>query len=421
MGEKAQSLHIVLFPLMAAGHMIPTLDIAKLLTSRNFPSKKAGLPEGVENFDQLISQEMSVKFLKAMELLQESLENFIEKLVFEGINYFAACVAHSMYKYKPQELISSNNDEDEFVVPHLPHEIKLMRSQLPEFAADEGNNEWEKILDRAYKAEENNFGAIMNSFYELEKDYADYYRNVLGKRAWEIGPVSLCNRENEAKFQRGNKSCSIDEHECLKWLDSKKPNSVIYLCFGSMVQVATSQLHEIALGLEASEHDFIWVVKSNTCGEWLPQGFEKRVEEKGLIIRGWAPQVLILDHYAIGAFVTHCGWNSILEAISSGTPMVTWPAFAEQFYNEKLVVQILNIGIAVGAKRWTRILEFDVTRKDLEVAIRRVMVGPEALEIRCRVKKIKEMAKKAIEIGGSSHCNLDSLLHELTIHNEGKR
>ncbi|KAL2905184.1 Scopoletin glucosyltransferase, partial [Bienertia sinuspersici] len=83
--------------------------------------------------------------------------------------------------------------------------------------------------------------------------------------------------------------------------------------------------------------EFIWVVKNRKSKEWLPTGFKQRIGEKGLLIRGWAPQVLILEHEAIGAFVTHCGWNWTLEAISAGVPMITWPIFAEQFYNEKLV------------------------------------------------------------------------------------
>ena len=72
---------------------------------------------------------------------------------------------------------------------------------------------------------------------------------------------------------------------------------------------------------------------------------------KGLIIRGWAPQVLILDHEAVGGFMTHCGWNSTIESIAAGVPMVTWPLYAEQFCNEKLVKDVLKIGVDVGRKR----------------------------------------------------------------------
>jgi len=131
------------------------------------------------------------------------------------------------------------------------------------------------------------YGVVVNNFYELEKVYADHSRNVLGRKAWHIGPLSLCNKDNEEKAHRG-KEASIDEHECLKWLDTKKPNSVVYLCFGSAVKLSDSQLREIAMGLEASGQQFIWVAgktKEQKGEKWLPEGFEKRMEIKGLIVR----------------------------------------------------------------------------------------------------------------------------------------
>ncbi|KAJ8572380.1 hypothetical protein K7X08_008891 [Anisodus acutangulus] len=117
-------------------------------------------------------------------------------------------------------------------------------------------------------------------------------------------------------------------------------------------------MRDLAMGIEDSEQEFIWVVREGKIEqeneEWLPEGFDERRKEKGLIIRGWAPQVLILDHKAIGAFVTHCGWNSTLEGISAGVPMVTWPVFAEQFFNEKLVTEVLRIGVGVGSVKWQK-------------------------------------------------------------------
>ncbi|KNA10627.1 hypothetical protein SOVF_142620 [Spinacia oleracea] len=483
MAGEPQRLHIMLFPFMAAGHMIPTLDIAKMFaaqqvkttivtTPRNspfftkpletyknigppidieiipFPCHLGGIPEGIENFDQFTSDEMVVKFLKATYMLQESLEQVMEKckpdclvadlllpfatdvaakfniprLVFFGTNNFAQCVIYSIMKYKPYEAVSS--DDEEFVIPNLPHEIKLTKFQLPEMMREQGDKqmtiELMEVFGRALAAEQKSYGVIMNSFYELEPEYVDCYNKVSGRKIWNIGPVSLCNRENEAKFQRGIKS-SIDEYDCLQWLDSKKPKSVVYICFGSLAEISNSQLREIAMGLEASEQDFIWAIKrkneNEKNDEWLPHEFEKRMEGKGLIIRGWAPQVLILDHEATGAFVTHCGWNSTLEGISSGVPMVTWPAFADQFYNEKLVIQILKTGIAVGAKESSRTVDAKVKHEDINKAITRVMVGQEALELRIKANKLKDLARKAVEVGGSSYCHMRSLIQELSSYN----
>ncbi|XP_050363751.1 UDP-glucose flavonoid 3-O-glucosyltransferase 7-like [Argentina anserina] len=183
-----------------------------------------------------------------------------------------------------------------------------------------------------------------------------------------------------------------------------------------------TELLEIALGLEASGQDFIWVLKNEKkdVEEWLPEGFEKRMEGKGMIIRDWAPQVLILEHEAIVAFVTHCEWNSILEEVSAGVPMITWPLFGEQFYNEKLVPEILRIGIPVGsAKRVSSFLDVNVekeasVRRDaIEEAVTRIMVGHEVVNMRRRVEKLGEKAMRAVEDGGASYSDLTSLVEEL--------
>ncbi|KAG5526436.1 hypothetical protein RHGRI_032640 [Rhododendron griersonianum] len=410
----------------------------------DFPAAAAGLPEGCESLDQITSDDMIPNFAKATALLQDPLERILDevrpdclvadmffpwateaaaklgipRLVFHGTSFFALCALENMRLYKPHKEVSS--DDEPFFVPDLPHQIKLTKMQLSEHERSESETarEFARIAASMEESELLSYGAIFNSFYELEPEYADYYRDVLKRRAWHIGPVSLCNREIEDKAQRG-KEASIDEHECLKWLDSKKPNSVIYICFGSVAKFDASQLYEIAMGLESSGQQFIWVVRTgeneNESEEWLPEGFEERMKDKGLIIRGWAPQVLILGHDAVGGFVTHCGWNSTVEGVSAGVPMVTWPVFAEQFYNEKLVTELLRIGVSVGALKWNSFtVSSGVMREQIGKAVRRVMVGKDAEEMRNRAKEFKEVAMKAVEEGGSSHTNLNDLIHELS-------
>ncbi|KAF2321090.1 hypothetical protein GH714_033787 [Hevea brasiliensis] len=412
-----------------------------------FPSVEAGLPEGCENVDSITPHEnggihLIKNFLQATSMLQEPLEKLLQechpdclvadmffpwatdaaakfgipRLVFHGTSFFSLCTRDCINQYQPHKKVSS--DSEPFLVPYLPGEIKLTRKQLPETERQEDETDLTKLVKASIESESKSFGVLVNSFYELEPAYADYYRKVLGRRAWHIGPVSLCNRGIEDKAQRGKES-SIGEHECSKWLDSKKPNSVIYICFGSVANFTASQLVEIAIALEASRQQFIWVVrreKNNQEDEeqWLPEGFEERMEGKGLIIRGWAPQVLILDHEAIGGFVTHCGWNSTLEGITAGKPMVTWPVSAEQFYNEKLVIEVLKIGIGVGVKEWVKWHGDHVESKAIEKAITRIMVGQEAEEMRSRSKKLGEMARQAVEEGGSSYSDFNALVEELS-------
>ncbi|KAH7575285.1 hypothetical protein ACOSP7_005215 [Xanthoceras sorbifolium] len=487
MSSEIPQLHIFFFPFMAHGHMIPIADMAKLFGTRGvktslittpsnaplfsktiqrskdlgiqmdlkiikFPYVEAGLPEGCENVDAITtgvtttSKDMAIKFLKATAMLKEPLEQLlreckpdclvadvffpwatdaaakfgIPRLVFHGINFFSLCTTACMTIYEPHKQVSS--DAEPFVVPGLPGDIKLTRKQLPDFMKSNEETDFTKMLKDSKEAELNSYGVVVNSFYELEPAYADYYRNVLGRRAWHIGPLSLCNKNVEDKAFRG-KQASIDENECLKWLNSKKPNSVVYICFGSVANFNSDQLMEIAIGLEASEQEFIWVVRKDKKDQeekedWLPEGFEKRMEGKGLIIRGWAPQVLILEHEAVGGFVTHCGWNSTLEGVTAGVPMVAWPISAEQFYNEKLVTQVLKIGVSVGVQQWARLVELvgDFVKRDaIEKAVKEVMVGDRAEEMRSRAKELGEMARRAVEKEGSSYSDFNALLEELSL------
>ncbi|KAL2939353.1 Scopoletin glucosyltransferase [Bienertia sinuspersici] len=453
--SSTQELHVVFFPFMAHGHMIPNLHTAKLFAARKgikatiittplnvatfnksiedgdgnisievfrFPAQEVGLPEGFENLEQVLEPKLLYKFFKAAQMLQQQLEQYLEdvrpnclvadmffpwatesaakfnipRLVFHGFCSFSLCALHIVRLHEPFKNVTS--DEELFVVPLLPDEIQFTRLQIPGELQTDEENEYKKRMRRLRESEIESYGVIFNSFYELEPQYADFYREQLGSRAWSIGPVSLSNRIQK-KSQTGKRG-SINEDKCLQWLDSKKPNSVIYISFGSTASFIAPQLNEIAMALEASEQDFIWVVKNDDNGkseDWLPTGFEQRTVGKGLIFRGWAPQVLVLEHEAIGAFVTHCGWNSTVEAISAGVPMVTWPIFAEQFYNEKLVTHILKTGIPVGAKKWNRTpsIEEMVKKEAIEKALREIMVGNEANERRVRAKKLKEMAQNA--------------------------
>eukprot|EP00268_Persea_americana_P049914 TRINITY_DN5392_c0_g1_i1.p1 TRINITY_DN5392_c0_g1~~TRINITY_DN5392_c0_g1_i1.p1 ORF type:complete len:228 (-),score=50.92 TRINITY_DN5392_c0_g1_i1:11-694(-) len=225
--------------------------------------------------------------------------------------------------------------------------------------------------------------------------------------------------------ERGKKAF-IDPTQCTDWLGSREPGSVLYVCFGSLCQLSGAQLMEIAVALEASGRPFIWVVKNTDRmeEEWTPDGFEERMKGKGLIIRGWAPQVVILNHPAVGGFVTHCGWNSVLEGVSAGVPMVTWPMFAEQFYNEKLITRVLRTGVEVGTKVWARSKETRpmMKREVIERAVAQLMGGgDDADERRRRARELGEKAKKAVENGGSSYMDLDRLIEDLKLYShQGK-
>ncbi|KAL5705640.1 hypothetical protein ACHQM5_023918 [Ranunculus cassubicifolius] len=480
MGSETHQLHIFFFPFMAHGHIIPMIDIARLFATRGtkstiittplnalhfretidrdkqsgldiqiqtipFPSKEVGLPEGCEDQGSVPTPELMPNFFQAIDLLEPPFEKLLEeirpdcvvgdmfltwttdvskkfgipRLVFHGKCYFPLCVSENIKRLSPHEKVRS--DSETFVVPGLPDKIEMTRSEMPK--RDAAKNRFAEMQAKVAETEVTSYGVLVNSFYEMEPAYAEYYKKDMGRRAWNIGPVSLYNRNFINKAHRGKKA-AIDEHVCLNWLDRKEPNSVLYISFGSIFRIGAAQLVEIAKGLEASKVSFIWVIRTRddekeSC---LPEGFEQKIEGKGLIIKGWAPQVLILDHPSVGGFMTHCGWNSTFEGISAGMPLITWPQFAEQFHNEKLVTQVLKIGIGTGNKVWSSWMEPEdvcVTKEKVEEVVTQLMGnGEESEERRHRAKELGEMAKKAVEEGGSSYNELTALIEELRTHSQ---
>lgn len=474
MGSSSEqhSLHIFFFPFLAYGHIIPIVDMAKLFAEKgvkatiistpgsapfiskaigkaktdnqiqiqtiNISSGEVGLPYDLENTDSITNPYLTESFFLATSLLQEPLEQLLHKqrpncvvadmffpwatdsatkfgiprLVFHGTSLFSLCASTCMQYIDPNNDVSS--DSESLTIPNLPGEIKIARTSLMSYGMGDQTG-MIKLLREAKESELRSHGVVVNTFYALEKDYADLYSKVLGRKAWHIGPLSLCNKDVEEKAHRG-KEASVNEYECLKWLDTKKPNSVVYVCFGSTTQLPDSRLREIAIGLEASGQQFIWVVRKSKEDEleWLPDGFERRMQGKGIIIRGWAPQVLILEHKATAAFVTHCGWNSTLESVTAGVPMVTWPIFADQFFNEKLVTEVLKIGVPVGAKKWHKLEGDSVSWDAVEKAVKRIMTGEAAIVMRNSAKNLSKQARLAMEEGGSSDSDLIALIEELS-------
>ncbi|KAI3516177.1 hypothetical protein L1887_15091 [Cichorium endivia] len=475
-------LHFLIIPLMSPGHYIPTIDMAKLLAQHGvkvtivttpvnalrfgsildqavqsglpirflefpLPTAEFGLPEGCESLDDLPSLTLVKELFLAQSSLQQEVEQYFEssnpkpscilsasfllwpaetakkfqipRIIFDGMNCFTQMCNHVLYLTKIYESVG---ESESFVVPGLPDRIELTRSQLP-FAFNPGSKDVRDFHEKLRVSESEAYGIVINSFQELEQGYADEYQKIKEDKAWCVGPLSLCYKDVSEKAVRGNKP-SINRTDCLKWLDSQDNGSVIYACLGSISRVEPDQLVELALALESSNKPFIWVVragpKTPKIENWIDaDGFEERTKERGLLIRGWAPQLLILSHPAIGGFLTHCGWNSTLEGVCAGVPMVTWPQFQEQFYNEKLVVQVLRIGVSVGAQNvvhWDEEEKSGVQVKceELRKGIKMVMEeGKEGEERRKRAKELSKMAHKAIEEGGSSQINMTRLIEDI--------
>jgi hypothetical protein len=211
-------------------------------------------------------------------------------------------------------------------------------------------------------------------------------------------------------------------HECVRWLDTQPPASVVFLCFGSGGFFTAPRAHEVARGLERSGHRFLWVLRGVPApGTWsptdadlaqlLPEGFVERTRDRGLVWPTTAPQKEILAHVAVGGFVTHCGWNSILESLWFGVPMAPWPLYAEQHLNAFALVAGMGVAVAMEVDR--RRDNF-VEAAELERAVKELMGGgTEGRKVREKAAEMQAACRKAVEDGGSSTAALSKLWNDI--------
>ncbi|GLJ07815.1 hypothetical protein SUGI_0074580 [Cryptomeria japonica] len=261
-------------------------------------------------------------------------------------------------------------------------------------------------------------GLIFNTFEELEPAYVQHLRNLTGKPVWAIGPMLPPNYFNGAVCVRGKKA-DVAVDELVQWLDSQSESSVVYVSFGSQIFFTEQQIKALARGLEASLQPFIWAIKvtpsietATSCNadlarEYLPEGFLERTKDRGVIIWGWAPQLLILSHPSVGALMSHCGWNSTLESITLGVPTVGWPMFGDQFFNLRLLAEL-----GMGIQFCEHIPGIPEEEKVKEV-LRLVLCDVKGNEMRARGQKLKKMARKAVEEGGSSKADVQAFASEM--------
>ncbi|GLJ36107.1 hypothetical protein SUGI_0724340 [Cryptomeria japonica] len=400
MAESTESKHFVLFPFMAPGHFIPFLSLAKLLTSQGLtvsfltttasaPKLQSqalgssirivplslppipGLPPGCESTDVLPHTEGKLLFISSHNLSQpfedwleqvmaetsqkpaciisdvflpwtaQSASKFgILRVVFHTTGAMAASLLQFLFTNPVSEIIS---DRQIIEIRDLCINVDLKRSELPQMLRSEMFFSPHPVLPALQQGyglgKESCAATLVNTFDELEAEYMKYLEESTGKPAWGVAsPLH--------KPQQG-----IDnDSECIRWLDTQNENSVLYISFGSQGFLSEGQINALARGIAASNQPFIWTIKDpvggqvNSCN-FLPEGFIESTRDRGMLIHGWVPQLLILSHPSTAFFMTHCGWNSTLESISAGVPMLVWPMAFDQFVNAKLVIEELRLGL----------------------------------------------------------------------------
>ncbi|KAG6649888.1 hypothetical protein CIPAW_06G004700 [Carya illinoinensis] len=256
-------------------------------------------------------------------------------------------------------------------------------------------------------------GIIVNTFNSLEPIALKAISDGLCVQDGHTPPIFCVG-----PVIKSNDQSAGGQAECLKWLDSQPRGKVVFLCFGSLGTFSKEQLKEIAVGLEKSGQRFLWVVRSPPMKEQsqqllsqseedpdldslLPESFLDRTREKGLVVKKWAPQVPVLSHDAVGSFVTHCGWNSVLEAICAGVPMVAWPLYAEQRFNKILLVEQLKLALPMNESAGGLVSAAEVERR-----VREIMESEEGNSVREQVLAKRQEAMAATSEQGSSRVAL---------------
>lgn len=225
-----------------------------------------------------------------------------------------------------------------------------------------------------------------------------------------IGPtvpsVYLDKRLEDDKDYGFNLYKPISE-TCMQWLDSKEPGSVVYVSFGSAAALSAPQMTEMAHALRQTSSNFLWVVKATEESN-LPNKFVEETSGKGLVV-AWCPQLEVLAHQAIGCFITHCGWNSTVEGVSLGVPMVGMPQFLDQMTNAYLLEKVWEVGVQPKVDE-----KGLASGEEIERCISQVMqAGERGQEFKKKAMQWKQIAKEAVDEGGSSDKCIDEIIAQL--------
>ncbi|KAL5699847.1 hypothetical protein ACHQM5_030688 [Ranunculus cassubicifolius] len=299
----------------------------------------------------------------------------------------SAVLAH-LYTDLLRNTITGGDAEVARIIPGLAPAIRI--KDLPLEVLHE-NKEFVlgRLLDKMAQTLPRATVIAINSFQELDPDVISVLQSKFFQQCLTLGPFNLIASPSQE-----------DPHGCISWLSKHKPTSVAYVSFGTVTTPPPSELAALAQALEESRVAFLWSLKDNQKIH-LPDGFLDRTSDRGMVAP-WVPQSKVLEHESTGVFVTHCGWNSVMESMTGGVPMICRPFFGDQNLNGRLVSAVWEIG--VEAKN--RVLSKEGVMKALEL----ILHSEQGKQMRRNVVKLKQLAEQAVGREGSSTNNFSTLL-----------
>ncbi|KAI3773660.1 hypothetical protein L1987_48190 [Smallanthus sonchifolius] len=293
----------------------------------------------------------------------------------------------------------------------IPGMEKVRLKDLPEqilaTKPDDPGFNW--LVDSARRADTVSH-VIIHTFDELEAPLIKELKSIF-PHTFTVGPQQLLlnqiTQKETKKTDFSGYSLWKEEPECVQWLQSKEPNSVVYVNFGSLAVMSLQDLVELGWGLVNSNHSFLWIIRADLVDgkpAVLPQELEEPIKRRGFIA-SWCSQEEVLNHPSVGGFLTHGGWGSVIESLSAGVPMVCWPFSFDQPVNCRQMVKEWEVGMEIVGI---------VKRNEVEKLVRELMVGVEGKRMRNKVMECKKQAEIATAPNGSSSSNIDELVNEIT-------
>ncbi|KAI6683312.1 hypothetical protein NL676_029225 [Syzygium grande] len=308
----------------------------------------------------------------------------IPRIVFSPSAAFSVSIEFSLWQNLPKNDGGSDDDDSTVTFRDVPNSPTYRWWQISHLFRMYKDGDADTEFHRQVWLENTgSWGVVFNTFTELEGVYVDHMKGKFGPgRVWAVGPLLPPVDDSVSPAGRGGSS-SVPAEEVLKWLDGREERSVVYVCFGSRTALANDQMAALAAALEMSRVHFVWCVRDTADG-----------------------QVLILRHRAVGGFLTHCGWNSVLEAIGAGVVMLTWPMGGDQYTDAKLLVD--QLGVAIRACEAPPDAVPDPAR--LARALAESLNGT-----RPEIGQIGKLSKAAADTvaGGSSDKDLDGFVKSL--------
>nr|ALO19898.1 UDP-glycosyltransferase 74AG1 [Camellia sinensis] len=446
--ETAYKAHVMVLPFYGQGHLNPMLQFSKRLASKGLkvtvttihsvtktmPSGAGSIafesvyddstdggfhgPGGFKGYLERFEASVTLCLTELIKKLQNS-EYPVKCLVYDGNLPWALNIAKQLgiagatfftqscaaiAGYYPMHL-DSLGEPMPVVASSMLAVPELKIPVVPTFESDTGRYPpiIRHILQQFSNIEKADW-VLFNSFDKLEEDVMKWMADLWPVRA--IGPtvpsIYLDKRvDNDSDY--GFHLFKPQNEGCLKWLNTKDTRSVVYVSYGSVASLNAEQMAEMAEALKQSNSNFLWVVRATEESK-LPSGFVEETSERGLIVT-WCPQLEVLAHHAVGCFITHCGWNSTVEAVSFGVPVVAMPQFLDQTTNAHFLEQVWGVGVVAKVDE-----KGIATKEEIERCIGKVMKGKRGREIKKAAMQWKELAKEAVDEGGSSDKYIDEII-----------